>query len=214
MHGFRRPTIKLPGVTPSLTHERRALIACCICRANLTWPTLRKVIDALSPGDPCAMSSQVWRSRSGIPGATRSQMRTISHDQERATAEPTDIHLRSRRHDRPADKVRGGGRSRILGDAGQLLHDDSRAAPDSQTRTALEGSGATGPEYQSFAAHAAGLNRHNDWNAGRCYSACFSDVVRLRAGRDNDRDDRDASATTPRALAGPRHQGEAQIRFR
>ena len=60
-----------------------------------------------------------------------------------------------------------------MGDAGQLLHDDSRAAPDSQTRTALEGSGATRPEYQSFAAHPAGLNRHYEWNAGWCYCACF-----------------------------------------
>ena len=59
----------------------------------------------------------------------RSPTRTISHEQERAAAEPGGLDLRSRRDDRSADALGRRRRPRAVGDEGRRLHDHSRAAP-------------------------------------------------------------------------------------
>ena len=106
------------------------------------------------------------------------------------------------------------GRTRTLGHEGQRLHDDSRAAPDERLEQLLKDQGRLDPSSSLSLRTPPVISRHYEWNAARRHSACFPDVVRLRAGGDNDRGRQDASATTARALAGPRYQGAAQIRFR
>ncbi len=89
--------------------------------ANLT-PLTRS---GSSPAGRCATSSQAWHSIRAIPTASRSPMRTTSHEQERAAAEPGRLHLRSGRHGRSPDALGRSRRPRAVGDEGRLVHNDT-----------------------------------------------------------------------------------------
>jgi hypothetical protein len=107
-----------------------------------------------------------------------------SHDQECSAAKPVDIDLWSRRDDRPADKIRRGRRTRAVGHERKRLHDSSRAALNNAVGTDSQGARASRSGSQSFIAYSAHISGRSGRDSPRCRRPYLSDMVHLRAGRD------------------------------
>src|SRR5712692_1859644 len=164
---------------------------------------------------PCATSNRAWLSIRAIRTEDRSPTRTISDEQERATAKPGRLDFRSGSDGRSADALGHRRRPRAVGDAGRRVLGDPRATAHLAPGATAQGARTLGAIEEPVPAHATG-RRQQAGPASELYrSAGFSRLFRLRAGRDHHDRWQTLSPPPHGALARPRPARRApQVHFR